>query len=74
VGDKFQGGEVMKIEHYVILAFTDDGKCRGVAKPNDITEEAFNSVITTLLGGLSLDGEILLGKEYENITYNKVVK
>lgn len=38
----------MKVDHYVILAFLDNGECRALLPPKELTEEGFKAIIQSM--------------------------
>lgn len=53
----------MKAEHYVILAFLDNGDCRELLPPKELTEEGFKAIIQSMFqnqnGVINLSSNVL---------------
>ena len=55
----------MKIKKYVVLAFTDEGECRVVARPRGVSSESFSDAIATLVAGFDMYNTIRLGQKID---------
>ena len=58
----------MKADHYVILAFLDNGECRELLPPKDLTEEGFKAIIQSMFQ--NQNGVITLSSDVLDIKYN----
>lgn len=60
----------VKVEHFLILAFANDGMCYEVSRPQLVTESEFNEVLKVTLGAIGIPrGSINLGNKHNEIKW-----